>query len=206
MKRGFDLLVATAGLLFFLPAFLVIAIAIVMGDGGSVFYWQIRVGRGGNPFRIWKFRTMRRHAERMGPGITVAGDARVTRVGRLLRRYKLDELPQLINVLTGDMSLVGPRPEIPHYVSLYTLAQRQVLEVRPGITDPASLQFRDEEMLLAKASDPERFYREFCIPTKVNLNLEYIRIASFASDLKMIYRTTVAVVGLRPPQDDENRT
>ncbi len=204
VKRIFDLMAAASGLLVLSPVFLVIAGAIVLGDGGAVFYRQIRVGRRGSRFRIWKFRTMRRDADRMGPGITVAGDARVTRVGRLLRRYKLDELPQLINVVTGDMSLVGPRPEIPHYVALYTPAQRRVLEVRPGITDPASLRYRNEEQLLAQALDPERHYREYCLPTKLTLNLEYLRTAGLFSDLKVIFLTLRALLGFQPLTDDEN--
>lgn len=197
-KRLFDLSAAVLGLLVLLPLFFVIACFVKSGDGGAVFYRQIRVGRGGNQFRIWKFRTMCPDADRQGPGITVAGDARLTRVGRWLRSYKLDELPQLINVLTGEMSLVGPRPEIPHYVAFYTPAQRQILAVRPGITDPASLLYRDEEKLLALATDPERHYREYCIPAKAALNLEYIRKATLVSDIQVILRTIMAILGCRP--------
>jgi lipopolysaccharide/colanic/teichoic acid biosynthesis glycosyltransferase len=194
LKRGFDLLAAGAGLLLLWPLFLAVALAIRFGDGGPVFFRQERVGRGGKPFRMWKFRSMRVNAERAGPLLTVGGDPRVTPVGRVLRRTKLDELPQLLNVLKSEMSLVGPRPEVARYVACYTDAQRAVLELVPGITDPASLAYLDEEALLAKAADPELAYRTQVMPAKIDLNLAYAARASLAGDIGVIAATVVRLV------------
>ena len=193
-KRAIDLIGAGAGLLVLWPVFLVIAVAIRMEDGGSVFFRQVRVGRGGRPFRIWKFRTMVSDAERQGRAITVGGDARVTRVGATLRRLKLDELPQLINVVAGEMSLVGPRPEVPRYVELYDPAQRRVLELVPGITSPANLAYHDEAELLAGAADPERAYVQQVMPDKIRIHLRYADAATPWSDLLLVVRTLVHIV------------
>lgn len=192
-KRGFDVLFAGVGLVLAAPFFLVIWLLIRAGEGGPGFYRQQRVGRHGRPFAIIKFRTMRVGADKAGPSITKAGDDRITSVGRWLRTTKLDELPQLWNVLCGDMSFVGPRPEVPKYVVLYTPEQRRVLELRPGITDEASVVFRDEEALLAAVADPEQYYVDYCIPKKIMLNLAYAERASLWQDVWVILRTIGAV-------------
>ncbi|HEX8848348.1 MAG TPA: sugar transferase [Gemmatimonadaceae bacterium] len=187
-KRIFDIVGSGAGLLMLWPALVVIALLVKL-DGGPALFRQTRIGRGGRPFQILKFRTMVVGAERLGPQITSHGDPRVTAVGAWLRRTKLDELPQLINVLRGDMSLVGPRPEVSRYVDRYTPQQRRVLEVMPGLTDPASLRYIDEGALLAAASDPEQFYVGELMPAKIRLNLEYAESATVASDFGVILRT-----------------
>jgi lipopolysaccharide/colanic/teichoic acid biosynthesis glycosyltransferase len=189
-KRVFDSLVAVAGLLLLSPVFVAIALLVKLSSLGPVFYLQERVGRGGKIFRIVKVRSMVVDADQRGLAITAAGDPRITAVGRILRRFKLDELPQLWNVLKGDMSLVGPRPEVPRYVESYSDAQRQVLSVRPGLTDPASILYRHEEELLGNHSDPDGYYREVVLPHKLMLNLEYLRRMSFSYDLSLIMRTT----------------
>jgi lipopolysaccharide/colanic/teichoic acid biosynthesis glycosyltransferase len=193
MKRAFDIVVAFVGLVALAPVFIVIALVIKLGDPGPVFFSQERIGLGGRPFRIRKFRTMKVNAEKSGPSITKAGDSRVTKLGVGLRKWKLDELPQLFNVLLGEMALVGPRPEVPRYVALYTPEQRRVLALRPGVTDLATLRFRNEEAMLAKAEDPEEFYRQYCIPKKIALNLEYAKRASLTSDIGLIFATLAAI-------------
>ena len=185
--RIFDAACAAAGLLLLAPVLAALALLILYDDGAPVFYSQMRIGRRGRPFRIWKFRTMR--AGSQGRAITAEGDARVTRVGAALRRLKLDELPQLFNVLKGDMSLVGPRPEVPEYVQLEAPVWQAVLQVRPGVTDLASLLYRDEERLLGTATDPHTLYRETVLPAKLMLNLGYLRYRSFATDLRLILMT-----------------
>ena len=170
-----------------MPVLAALAVAILWDDGPPVFFSQTRVGRRGKPFRIWKFRTMR--AGSQGSVITAAGDRRVTRAGAVLRRCKLDELPQLFNVLKGDMSLVGPRPEVPEYVQLEAPIWQAVLQVRPGVTDLATLLYRDEEKLLGASGDPNTFYRETVLPAKLLLNLGYLRSRSFRRDLKLILLT-----------------
>jgi lipopolysaccharide/colanic/teichoic acid biosynthesis glycosyltransferase len=169
-----------------------IAIAIKAQDGGPVLHRAVRIGRGGRPFRLFKFRTMVAGADSMGPGITAGGDPRITPLGRRLRRAKLDELPQLVNVLLGDMSLVGPRPEDPRYVALYTPEQRQVLLVRPGITSAASLAYRREEQLLS-GPDWEAAYRGQVMPAKLTIDLDYLARRSFWSDVMLIVRTAMAL-------------
>ena len=183
----FDEVCAAAGLLLLTPVFAAIALLILCDDGTPVIFGQTRVGRKGRPFRIWKFRTMR--AGSRGSSITAAGDHRVTRVGAFLRRCKLDELPQLFNVLRGDMSLVGPRPEVPEYVRIEEPVWQAVLQVRPGVTDVASLVYRDEEKLLGTSADPNALYRETVLPSKLALNLGYLRSRSFGSDLHLILLT-----------------
>lgn len=194
IRRLFDITASAAGLAVLSPLFLLVGLWIKLDSPGPVFYRATRVGRNGAPFRLYKFRSMAAGADRQGPGITATGDARVTRVGRLLRRSKLDELPQLINVLQGEMSLVGPRPEDPRYVALYTPEQRRVLAVRPGITSAASLAYRHEEQLLAGA-DWETLYREQVLPAKLAIDLDYLDRRTLWSDLALIVRTVASMVG-----------
>ena len=197
MKRLFDIFVATALLTLALPGMLLVALAIRLGDGGPVFFFQRRVGRSGAEFFIWKFRSMRVNADKLGPALTSAGDPRITRVGKLLRASKLDELPQLVNVLRGEMSLVGPRPEVPKYVALYDASQRRALDVRPGITDPASLRFFDESELLAQAADPHAAYVERIMPYKLRLNLAYLERATVATDAVILLCTALRILRIR---------
>ena len=193
-KRAMDIVLSAAALCVLWPVFLLIALAIVIDDPGPVFYRQVRVGRGGRPFRIFKFRTMVVDADKKGLSITVGRDSRITRVGAFLRKTKLDELAQLLNVLCGQMSFVGPRPEVPRYVELYTPYQRQVLLVRPGITDYASIAYRNENDLLAGAKDPERMYIETVMPDKIELNMKYLKEISPLTDIRLILKTVLAVI------------
>lgn len=192
-KRIFDIVLSFMGIILLAPLLSALTVMVWASDRGRPFFLQERVGRAGRPFRIIKFRSMRVGAERMGPSITGAQDTRITRLGRILRNWKLDELPQLFNVLKGDMSLVGPRPEVPRYVAFYTDEQRRVLAYRPGITDLATLKFRDEEGMLARAEDAEKFYREYCIPKKIELNMTYAANASVLRDIGLIIRTLLAI-------------
>lgn len=192
-KRNFDLLLSLIGLCAALPFFFLASLLIKLDDGGPIFYRQERVGRHGKLFRILKFRTMGVDADKIGPSITAAGDRRITRIGRWLRKTKLDELPQLWNVFWGEMSFVGPRPELPKYVALYTPEQRKVLELTPGITDEASVAFRDEEARLGAATDPHVYYLEYCMPQKIAFNLAYAKRATLFRDLGVILRTVGVV-------------
>ena len=195
-KRAFDLLLAGLGLLLLSPLLLLIGLAVKLDSPGPVFHRQQRVGRHGVPFRIHKFRTMVHDADEAGPQITVGADARITRVGAVLRRRKLDELAQLIDVLQGTMSLVGPRPEVPRYVMLYPPALRaKVLSVRPGITDLASIAFRNEGELLARATDPEREYVQVVMPQKLALAANYADTASLRLDISILWRTLRLLLG-----------
>jgi lipopolysaccharide/colanic/teichoic acid biosynthesis glycosyltransferase len=201
-KRLLDVVASIAGLALLAPLFVVIAIWITLDSTGSAFFRQERVGRGGQLFRIWKFRTMRADAERRGLQLTAGEDARITRAGQFLRRYKLDELPQLINVLCGQMSLVGPRPEVPRYVAHYSPEQRaRILSVRPGITDPASIAFIDESELLRSTQDVERAYVESVLPLKLRLYEDYVATRSFWGDVRLIVRTVA--VSARPKRARE---
>jgi len=191
-KRAIDALLATAGLILMSPAFGLIACCIKLTSRGPVLYRQARVGKNGRPFQILKFRSMVVQASMMDLRITVAGDPRVTAIGKILRRYKLDELPQLWNVIRGDMSLVGPRPELPLYVAEYTPDQRMVLSARPGITDPASLAYRHEEEILADQSDPEQFYRTHILPDKLARNIAYLQQITLRNDIHIILRTVLS--------------
>jgi lipopolysaccharide/colanic/teichoic acid biosynthesis glycosyltransferase len=186
-QRFFDTGCSAAGLLFFAPLLAGIALVIMLDDGPPVFFTQTRIGRKGKPFRIWKFRTMRCGSP--GSVITAAGDDRITRAGARLRKYKLDELPQLFNVFKGDMSLVGPRPEVPQHVRVEAAEWQTVLHVRPGITDLATLLYRDEEQRLGASGDPDTFYRESVLPAKLLLNIAYLVSRSFLLDLKLIFLT-----------------
>ena len=188
-KRLFDLAGAGAGLLVASPLLLVIALLVRAEDGGPALFRQERVGYRGRSFRMWKFRTMVPDAESRGPALTVGLDPRVTRIGAWLRRLKLDELPQLLNVFAGDMSFVGPRPEVARYVASYAPDQRGVLELMPGVTDEASLRYMHEGALLAAASEPERVYIEEIVPDKIRINLAYAARATVWTDLVVILST-----------------
>ena len=193
LKRLMDIVISGGALLVIWPVLLLVALAIKIDDPGPVFYRQVRVGRGGKTFRIFKFRTMVVDADKKGLAITVGRDNRITRVGALLRKTKLDELAQLINVFVGEMSFVGPRPEVQKYVDLYTPYQRQVLLVRPGITDYASIAYRNENDMLAGAEDPERMYIDVIMPDKIELNMKYLREISPLADIRLIFGTIAAV-------------
>lgn len=194
MKRLFDILASGLGLLILSPFFLVIAIWIKIDSAGPVFYRQVRVGRYNKDFKIFKFRSMRVGADK-GSLVTIGGrDPRVTRSGYYIRKFKLDELPQLINVFVGDMSLVGPRPEVRHYVNYWTPEQMHVLIVRPGITDPASIKFRNENELMEKAEEPENYYINVIMQEKIKLYLEYVDNHSFFGDIGLIFQTFWTIV------------
>jgi lipopolysaccharide/colanic/teichoic acid biosynthesis glycosyltransferase len=195
LKRAFDVVAAGVALMLLLPVLLLIAAAIRLDSPGPAIFRQVRVGRNGREFRILKFRSMRPPGSAPVSSITVAGDARITRVGRWVRNSKLDELPQLWNVLKGEMSLVGPRPEVPEYVSLYPEeVRREVLSVRPGITDHAAIVFRDENELLARAKDPRQEYISSILPRKLALYQQYVRTRTFVGDIAIILRTCMAVL------------
>lgn len=197
MKRIFDIVASGLGLLVLSPLFLVIAIWIKLDSPGPVFYRQVRVGRHDKDFRIFKFRSMRVGSDK-GSLVTIGGhDPRVTRSGYFIRKFKIDELPQLINVFIGDMSLVGPRPEVRHYVNYWTPEQMHVLDVRPGITDPASIKFRNENELMEKAESPEDYYINVIMQEKIKLYLEYVRNASFWYDIQLIFKTFWVIVSER---------
>jgi len=189
VKRVFDLFFAIVGLVLLAPLFVIITVAINLDSPGPVFYRGERIGEKGRVFKIYKFRTMVIEADRMGPALTRGGDPRVTTVGRILRRWKVDELPQLINVIRGEMGVVGPRPEAPEYVRHYTAEQRKVLEVRPGITGLTQVRFRHEESLLSRCANPEQDYVERIMPQKLAMDLEYLENQSLLLDLKLLVRT-----------------
>jgi lipopolysaccharide/colanic/teichoic acid biosynthesis glycosyltransferase len=191
-KRPFDIVLSALSLLVLLPLFPVIALAILLDSPGPVFYRATRVGRAGREFKLYKFRTMVANADRIGPGVTSAKDPRITRVGRFLRRTKLDELPQFINVLRGEMSIVGPRPEDPRYVTYYTGSQQRVLGVRPGITSPASVLYRHEHALLQEP-DWERCYIQQIMPAKLAIDLDYIENPGFGRDIQVLWHTWLAL-------------
>ena len=203
----FDVVLAGLGLVLILPLLAVLAVWIKLDSPGPVFFRQERVGRHGVPFRIHKLRTMHVAQDATAPQVTVGADARITRAGRWLREHHLDELPQLIDVLAGSMSLVGPRPEVPRYVAHYPPALRdKVLSVRPGITDPASLEFLEEASMLAAATDPERAYVESVLPAKLRLAADYVDHASPARDLQVLYATLrTLLLGRRPTTRDPHR-
>ncbi len=192
-KRIFDVLLSAIALLLLSPLFLVIALLVSISSTGPIFYLQQRVGKDGRLFRIAKFRSMQHNTKQVGSPITWRGDGRVTPFGKVLRFSKLDELPQFWNVLKGEMSLVGPRPEVPRYVLHYTARQREVLSVRPGVTDFASIVYRNEEHLLSQSPEPERFYEEIILPHKLDLNLAYLKKVSLSYDLLLLARTLLSV-------------
>jgi lipopolysaccharide/colanic/teichoic acid biosynthesis glycosyltransferase len=188
-KRALDCVLSGVGLVALAPFLLLISAFVKCSSRGPILFRQTRVGKDGRPFQILKFRSMIAEASARGPGITASDDQRITALGRILREWKIDELPQLYNVLRGDMSLVGPRPELPAYVRLYTPEQRQILSVRPGITDPASLAYRSEGELLQRSSDPEGLYRETILPSKLFLNRQYIMNVSLSKDVLLMLST-----------------
>ena len=197
MKRLFDIVMSGLGLLVLSPLFLVLAIWIKLDSNGPVFFRQVRVGRHNKDFRIFKFRSMRVGSDK-GSQVTIGGrDPRITRSGYFIRKFKLDELPQLINVFIGDMSLVGPRPEVRHYVDYWNPEQMHVLDVRPGITDPASIKFRNENELLESADDPEKYYIDVIMQEKLRLYLEYVKKHSFLGDIGLIFKTFWVIVSER---------
>jgi lipopolysaccharide/colanic/teichoic acid biosynthesis glycosyltransferase len=193
-KRIFDIVAAFIGLLIFSPLFLIIAMCIIVVDGFPIFYLQERIGKQKVPFQLFKFRSMYKNAA--GKGLLTVGnrDPRITKTGYFIRKYKLDELPQLINVLIGNMSLVGPRPEVKKYTDLYTPTQQKVLSVKPGITDYASIEYSNENEVLAKSSDPDHTYIHEIMPHKLDLNLKYIREQSLLTDMRIILKTIKKIV------------
>lgn len=194
LKRLFDVVASLGVLLLFSPIFVCIALLIVIDSRGGVFYRQQRVGKGNRDFGLYKFRTMVSGADKKGQLTVGMRDSRITRVGYALRKYKLDEFPQLINIIKGDMSVVGPRPEVRKYVELYNKEQLAVLSVRPGLTDYASIEYARENELLAKAENPEQTYIKEIMPAKLRLNLRYINEQGLATDLKIIFRTIAKIV------------
>ena len=194
MKRIFDIVASGIGLILLSPLFVILAIWIKCDSIGPLFYKQVRVGRNNMDFQLFKFRSMRVGSDKKGL-ITVGGhDPRITRSGYYIRKYKLDEFPQLINVFKGDMSLVGPRPEVRKYVDMYTEEQMHVLDVRPGITDLASIRYRNENELLERVNDPDKYYVEVIMPDKLRINLEYVARHSFTFDIRLIFQTFRAIV------------
>lgn len=190
-KRLFDIIAAGIGIILLSPFLIIISILIKIDSKGPIIFKQERIGLRGEPFLILKYRTMVVNAEKLGKQITVGADDRITRIGAFLRKYKVDELPQLFNVFKGDMSLVGPRPEVPRYVKLYSDKEKQVLNVRPGITDLASLEFRDENEILGKVKDPESYYIDVIMKKKLELNLEYIKKSNIFFDISLIIKTII---------------
>lgn len=194
MKRLFDIIASGMGLLILSPILIVVAIWIKLDSQGPVFYRQVRVGKNNKDFLIFKFRSMRVGSDK-GSLVTIGGrDPRITRSGYFIRKLKIDELPQLINVFIGDMSLVGPRPEVRHYVDFWTPEQMHVLDVRPGITDPASIRFRNENELLAHTEEPEKYYIEIIMQEKLKLYLDYVKNQSFFYDIKLIFQTFWVII------------
>ena len=194
LKRLFDIKVSFIGILVLSPILLLIALLIKLDSPGQIFYRGVRIGKDGKAFRIYKFRTMVVNAEKLGGPSTAGDDARVTKIGKLIRKYKLEELPQLLNVLEGDMSFVGPRPEVPLYVNMYTEEEKAILTVQPGITDWASLWNPDEGSILAGSADPEKAYMEKIRPTKLKLQLRYVKERSFLTDMKIIFLTILKII------------
>lgn len=194
LKRIFDIGASFFGLVILAPILLLIAIFIKIDSKGPVFFKQQRVGKNKKVFEIYKFRTMVTDADKIGKEITIGNDSRITNVGKFIRKCKLDELPQLLNVLRGEMSLVGPRPEVPRYVDLYDEYQIQILLVQPGITDYASIKFKNESELLGKSENPERVYIDEIMPAKIELNLLYIKNISLLEDFKLIFNTILAIL------------
>lgn len=194
IKRAFDIIASFCGLIILSPMLLIVSLAIKADSKGPVFFKQKRVGKNNKIFEIYKFRTMVTDAEKLGKQITVGNDSRITRVGKFIRKCKLDEFPQLINVLKGEMSLVGPRPEVPRYVELYDEYQRQILLVQPGITDYASIEYRNENEILGKSDNPEKIYIEEIMPIKIALNMKYIKNISLFEDIKLIVNTILAIL------------
>jgi lipopolysaccharide/colanic/teichoic acid biosynthesis glycosyltransferase len=197
MKRGFDIIASFTTLVLTIPLIALVATMIKLDSRGPIFFKQERMGRGFRPFWIYKFRTMQQSPIVHGSQVTVGDDPRITRFGRFLRKTKLDELPQLVNIIRGEMSFVGPRPEVPRYVRLFQREYQEILTVRPGLTDLASLKYRDEAALLAKADDPEEEYTKRVLPDKIRLSKDYIRHSSFVYDMGLIVKTIFALFDIR---------
>lgn len=193
IKRIFDFTLSLVGIIILLPLFAIISLLIIFDSPGGIFYLQTRVGKNNKDFKLFKFRTMKTDSDKKGLLTVGNTDSRITRTGLWLRKYKLDELPQLVNVLLGNMSLVGPRPEVRKYVELYTVEQKKVLSLKPGITDNASIEYADENELLSKQSDPEKFYISEVMPAKLKINLEYISNQNLAEDIRIILRTFLKI-------------
>jgi len=192
--RFLDILIATIGMVLLMPVWVIFAIWITLDSSGGIFYRQVRTGRGGVPFQLIKFRTMFTGSDKAGL-LTIGGnDQRITKSGNFLRKYKLDEMPQLWNVLVGDMSMVGPRPEVSKYTKLYTTEQKIILSVRPGITDQASIVFRNENDILATKNDPETYYKQIIMPLKITHNLPYVQNPNVARYLTLIYKTFIVIL------------
>ena len=194
MKRAFDLLFSSTILTLFLPFGILISMLIMIGSKGGVFYRQERIGKHGKPFMLLKFRSMRIDSDQQGKLTVGMNDSRITQIGLFIRKYKLDEFPQFINVLLGEMSIVGPRPEVEEFVSLYNTSQKRVLEVKPGVTDYASIEYFNENAILAEANDPKKTYIEIIMPEKIRLNEKYISNPTLAHDLKIIFRTILRIL------------
>jgi lipopolysaccharide/colanic/teichoic acid biosynthesis glycosyltransferase len=194
VKRAFDMCASALALLVLLPLFIVVAVAVKVDSRGPVFYRQTRVGRGGRPFAIWKFRTMTPDADRIAANVSPVDDPRITRVGRVLRAWFIDELPQLINVLKGDMSMVGPRPETPEYVALYSADERKVLALKPGMAGPSTLAFMDEAEQLSDTEDPESHYVDRILHERVLIDLQYVEDSSLRYDVQLLARQAIAIV------------
>lgn len=189
MKRLFDITASFFGILILSPLFIFISLWVGLSSKGGVFYKQIRVGKNNKDFKLYKFRSMRVNSDKQGLLTVGSKDSRITKAGYFIRKYKIDELPQLFNVLKGDMSFVGPRPEVRRYVDLYSEEQMKVLSVRPGITDPASIKYRNENDILSSASNPEEYYIQHIMPDKLKINIDYINTQTFIKDIKIIFQT-----------------
>jgi lipopolysaccharide/colanic/teichoic acid biosynthesis glycosyltransferase len=195
IKRLFDILSSLVGLVILCPILFIISLVVVSTSRGGVFYTQIRVGKNSKEFKLLKFRTMKPDSDKSGQLTIGDNDSRITGVGSLLRKFKLDEIPQLLNVIKGEMSIVGPRPEVPKYVNLYSKEQLKVLSVRPGLTDLASIEFINENEILGNSENPEKEYVEVIMPRKLELNIQYIENQSFLGDIKLIFRTFGKILG-----------
>lgn len=195
MKRIFDIICSVIILIVFFPFGFVLSIFILIESSGGVFYRQERIGRHGKPFKLFKFRSMRKDADKSGKLTVGMRDSRITRTGYFIRKFKLDEFPQFLNVIIGDMSIVGPRPEVKEYVDLYTDEQKQILNVRPGITDLASLEYFEENELLGKSDNPQKTYIEEIMPAKIELNKQYLSNATLPNDLKIMWKTFLRIIG-----------
>ncbi len=193
MKRLFDIFFSALGIIICIPFFIIAAILVKLDSSGPILFTQERIGKEFKPFKIYKFRTMKKVGEQDGPKITIKGDNRITGIGRLLRKYKIDELPQLFNVLKGDMSFVGPRPEISEYVNLFKTAYEKLLSIRPGITDPASICYSNEEILLSGSDNWEENYRKIVLPEKIKLSLHYVDNHNIITDLRLIVKTILKI-------------
>jgi lipopolysaccharide/colanic/teichoic acid biosynthesis glycosyltransferase len=189
MKRLFDIIASFFGIIILSPLLIFIGLWVGLSSKGGVFYKQIRVGKNNKDFKLYKFRSMRVNSDKQGLLTVGSKDSRITKAGYFIRKYKIDELPQLFNVLKGDMSFVGPRPEVRRYVDLYSKEQMKVLSVRPGITDPASIKYRNENDILSSASNPEEYYIQHIMPDKLKINIDYINKRTFVKDIKIIFQT-----------------